>query len=267
LIIKMRKLKTISNAKTSMIIVAIGLLMIFSISTVSIVSASGFSPSSLIFNLTLNEKSCQTITINSNSDTISVSDKWAVDKDIEWKVSLFNSSADSHSITISYPSEISLPENKVEVCLSGSKVGEYHGVMLLREEQQGNSVVQMGVWLKVTITEKQSSPPSPPAADNSGGGGSSGGGGGSGGGGIAPAKNATTSTPTATNIETLSETGTANEETGTSEEQQEQMQTSGITGAVIGTLKKPASTIIIIFIALAIAGAFIYNKNKNRNPN
>jgi len=262
LIIKMRKPKTISNAKTSMIIVAIGLLMIFSVSTLSIVSASGFSPSSLIFNLTLNEKSCKTITINSNSDTISVSDKWAVDKDIEWKVSLFNSSADSHSITISYPSEISLPENKVEVCLSGSKVGEYHGVMLLREEQQGNSVVQMGVWLKVTITEKQSSPP---AADNSGGGGSSGGGGG--GSGIAPAKNATTSTPTATNIETLSETGTVNEETGTSEEQQEQMQTSGITGAVIGTLKKPASTIIIIFIALAIAGAFIYNKNKNRNPN
>jgi len=261
LIINMRKPKTISNAKPSMIIVAIGLLMIFSVSTLSIVSASGFSPSSLIFNLTLNEKSCQTITINSNSDTISVSDKWAVDKDIEWKVSLFNSSADSHSITISYPSEISLPENKVEVCLSGSKVGEYHGVMLLREEQQGNSVVQMGVWLKVTITEKQSSPP---AADNSGTGGSSGGGGGSG---IAPAKNATTSTPTATNIETLSETGTANEETGTSEEQQEQMQTSGITGAVIGTLKKPASTIIIIFIALAIAGAFIYNKNKNRNPN
>ena len=266
----MRKLKTISNAKTSMIIVAIGLLMIFSVSTLSIVSASGFSPSSLIFNLTLNEKSCQTITINSNSDTISVSDKWAVDKDIEWKVSLFNSSADSHSITISYPSEISLPENKVEVCLSGSKVGEYHGVMLLREEQQGNSVVQMGVWLKVTITEKQSSPPSPPAADNSGGGGSSGGGGGSGGGGIAPAKNATTSKTATTNIETLSETETSDEEeteTQTSEEQEEQMQTAGITGAVVGTLKKPASTIIIIFIALAIAGAFIYNKNKNRNPN
>ena len=74
------------------------------------------------------------ITINSESETIAVSDKWAENKDIEWKVSLFNESASYHNIDISYD-ELLENESQVEVCLSGENLGEYHGVLLLTEEQ------------------------------------------------------------------------------------------------------------------------------------
>jgi len=94
------------------------------------------------------------ITINSESETIAISDRWQRIKDVEWKVSLFNNSADSHGISINYPSQITNEENQVEVCLSGSKTGRISRSLLLREEQQGNSIVQMGVWLKAIISEK-----------------------------------------------------------------------------------------------------------------
>ena len=222
------------------------------INSLLLVSASGFSPSSLVYNLQVNEQKCQIITITSDSDTIAVSDKWAENKDIEWKTSLFDESADYHSISIDYPSQISQPENKVEVCLSGNKVGEYHGVMLLREEQEGNSIVQMGIWLKVTITET-SEPQATTTNDNSG---SSGGGSSGGSGGAIVVQNKTPEITAQENI--------VNEETETSEEENQE-QTSGITGAVIGG-GKSASIIIAVAAVLVIAGILVYYKNyRNKN--
>src|SRR3989344_2627840 len=123
--------------------------------TINGVTATGFSPTSLIFDLKPNEKSCQTITISSNSSEISVSDKWAENKDIDWSVGLFESSASSHGISINYDPELSINEREVEVCLSGSNLGEYHGVILLNEKQEGKSVIRMGVWLKATISNQE----------------------------------------------------------------------------------------------------------------
>ena len=52
--------------------------------SISLVWATGFSPSSLIYELEPGEGECKMITITSESETISVSDNWAENVDIEW---------------------------------------------------------------------------------------------------------------------------------------------------------------------------------------
>ena len=115
----------------------------------SYIIASGFSPTSLIYDLGVNEESCQTVNINSESEKISVSDSWASHKDDNWSVDGFTNAAQDHGLELTYSTELNKDERSVEVCLKGKNAGEYHGVLLLREEQEGNSVVQMGIWLKV----------------------------------------------------------------------------------------------------------------------
>ncbi|MEK6875539.1 MAG: hypothetical protein AABX30_02555 [Nanoarchaeota archaeon] len=140
------------------------LLVLFLTNSVMAVS---FSPSSLTYNLKLNQQECKTITLGSDSETITISDSWAENKDVEWKVSLFDKTASEHGISINYPEELSLDEREVEVCLSGANLGEYHGVLLMKEEQQGNSIIQMGVWLKVIISNEPASSGSPGGSSSS----------------------------------------------------------------------------------------------------
>ena len=147
--------------------VIIGILLVL-----PLVLGVGFSPSSLIYNLEKGQQDCQIVSIISDSDTISIEDKWAENKDIEWKVELFETSASEHGISINYPS--STIENEIEVCLSGNNVGEYHGVLLLREEQEGNTIIRAGIWLKAIINEEEQEETTSPSSStgSSGGGGS-----------------------------------------------------------------------------------------------
>jgi len=86
------------------------------------VIAVGFSPSSLVFELEPNQEECETIILTSDSETISVSDSWAENKDVEWKISLFEKNTNYHGISINYDNELSIDEREVEVCLSGGAV-------------------------------------------------------------------------------------------------------------------------------------------------
>ncbi|MCX6748923.1 MAG: hypothetical protein NT076_04935 [Candidatus Pacearchaeota archaeon] len=143
--------------------------IILMISVVSLVCTTGFSPTSLIFNLNVGEKQCQEVSVDSTSLSISIEDKFAENKDIEWKVSNFDKSASYHSLTSTYPTQISNETGKLEYCLSGSKVGEYHGVLILKEEQSGNSIVQMGIWIKATIISSSPEITTSSATTSSGG--------------------------------------------------------------------------------------------------
>ena len=131
--------------------------------------------------------------------------------------------------------------------MSGNKIGEYHGVLLFKEEQQGSSIVQFGVWLKVLISEK----PAVSSGGSSGGGSGSGSGGG---GGIVAAKNSTTNSSGIEfeNLEASAET----------EESQEEDYVSGITGGAIWGNINAKKLIVPGLIILAIAGLVIYNKRK-----
>jgi len=127
--------------------------LFFFILSISLVSAISFSPSSLKFDLEKNEEKCENVEITSES-ILGVNDKWAENADVEWKVSNFHEEASSHGLSLVYEKEISSEEGIVEVCLSGENVGEYHGVLLIKEGQVGNTITQAGVWLTVNIGEE-----------------------------------------------------------------------------------------------------------------
>ena len=203
----------------------------------SFVGAVGFSPSSLVFNLNPGERECKNITINSESETITAEDRWAENKDIEWKVSNFDTSGSSHGISISYPNQLSLDEREVEVCLSGSNLGEYRGVLLLKEEQQGNSIIQMGIWLKVIIgTLSQSSSTS-----------------------------SSTSTGSSTASENKVATGNLQQLSAENEnvDLNPEAESNKITGGAVGSNSHTGRNIIIILITcVIIAGTFLFIRRK-----
>lgn len=118
--------------------------------------AISFSPTKLEFNIEKNQEVCNNLTISSDSPTLSVYDVWADNRDVEWEVTNFEESAETHGITISYPKTLSDPENSVVVCISGIKEGEYHGAIIFREKQEGNSITQAAIWLSVSVGEEAS---------------------------------------------------------------------------------------------------------------
>jgi len=124
-----------------------------------LVCALGFSPANLVYIVGQNQELCQHIQIESSSEIITVEDAWAENPDIEWKVDLFEHSALDHGLTISYPTELSLEERDIEVCISGAELGEYHGATIIREQQEGDSISRAVVWLKVVVEEYVPEPP------------------------------------------------------------------------------------------------------------
>lgn len=118
------------------------------------VRAVGYSPSSLIFNLNMGEEQCKMITIDSDSEKITLSDRWAENKDVKWDVNLFKNDSSYNSLYLKYPKTLGKNEKEAKVCIKGTKKGEYHGVLLLREEQKGNSVIQLGIWIKAMVGDK-----------------------------------------------------------------------------------------------------------------
>lgn len=241
-------------------IILAALLTITSIS-LSLISAVGFSPTSLEFELLPGEEGCGSVSVTSDSDTISITDKWAENSSVEWKVSLFNTSSSELGLKMEYDKSLALNERNAEICVVGEKIGEYHGVLLLREEQEGNSIIQMGIWLKVEIVEKKTPPPEPIPAivTNTGGGG--------GGGGTIKNLTQNITQNSSNNIINLN----ANNNADASEaKEDENAENSGITGAVIGAetggSKLGAITIIIgIVLVLIVIVLFVYNNlNKHK---
>jgi len=227
--------------------------------------AIGFSPSNLIFDLEQDKEECRTISLNSDSETITLSDKWAENKDIEWKVNLFDIDASYHGISISYPEELSLNEREVKVCLSGNKIGEYHGIILLREEQKGTSIIEMGIWLKAIINEKQESSPNTiknSSEVNNGGGSTSN---------SQVIKNPAIineiqeSPPNST--EDLSEVSNTNNSQviNNTEESNINEKGSKITGAVIRINNKENRIWAILIISGVLVGLLVYYKKRRKN--
>ena len=126
-------------------------IFLFLILLVPVSTAFSFSPSSLIFNLEPGQQECQEIFLNAESSLISISDAWAENPGVDWKVSAFNTPAKQHRLILNYPDAITT-ESQVQVCISGNKSGEYHGAIILQEQQQENSIIQYGIWLKVIIS-------------------------------------------------------------------------------------------------------------------
>lgn len=216
--------------------------------------AEGFSPSSLVYLMQPNEELCQVVSLDSDSVSITVSDSWAENKDVDWQIGLFNTAASEHGLSIDYDEELTIDEREIPVCISGSKLGEYHGAIIFAQAKEGTSIVRFDVWLKVVIEEQ----PAETQQQTSSGGSSSGGGGGGGSAVKAVAKNATNSTD-AKDVEYLAgSTDMTAATTGgadiTSDTIQENVEKSGLS---------PILKIIpIIFIAAVFVGAILVRKKR-----
>lgn len=222
--------------------------------------AVGFSPSSLTYLLEPNQEICQAITLDSESETIDVSDVWASSPEAEWKISGFNISANEHNLKLSYPKELSINERQINVCISGVEEGEYHGAIIMRQEQEGNSIIQLAVWLKIFIKEKseESSEVKISSTSNSGGGGSSF---------SATVKLNQTENTQDKNYQQLSkETETSSTETPIREEEL-QDNNPGITGNVISIIgsHKLAFIVPITFIIIVIVASAYLRRKKQQN--
>jgi len=141
---------------------------------IPITSALQFSPTSLEFNLEKNQISCKKINFEVESQT-TIKDVWAQFSSQEWSISNFQTSSQTHGISISYPNEINPNQKEIEVCLSGSKPGSYRGTLVFRQGEVGNSIVQFAVWLKVSISGETNERPIENKTSSSKSSGSSGG--------------------------------------------------------------------------------------------
>lgn len=231
------------------------IILFLIILAVGVVEAVGFSPSSLEYNLKIGEKNCKMINLNSESELITVNDKWAENKDVEWKTNLFDKDASYHGLSVNYDNELSLDERNVEVCFKGDKTGEYHGVLLMTENQVGSSVIQMGVWLKAIISDSSETGSSNSGQSSSSGSGS--------GGGFISKNNKTNSVNKSMKI-IINKTQNFDNYTNLEGEAKEdtQKEFNDITGAAIGAAKNNLKIILIALMALAIIGIYIYNHQK-----
>jgi hypothetical protein len=114
------------------------------------VSALQFSPTTLEFGMKENEVLCKKINFEIENFA-TVRDAWAENSDDGWSVSNFKTSAEGLGLVVNYPMELNSEEKEIQVCLSGSKPGNYKGALVFREQKVGNSIIQFAVWLKVSV--------------------------------------------------------------------------------------------------------------------
>ena len=102
------------------------------------------------------EKICQELTIEYNIEdgTIEGRDLWAPEGVTEKVLSLHNLEAGVLGLTFEYPKSITVDNSKVvDVCVTASKKGLYHGALLYRTIQSGNVGIELNVWVTADIKE------------------------------------------------------------------------------------------------------------------
>ncbi|MFH1803124.1 MAG: hypothetical protein ABH864_06795 [archaeon] len=134
------------------------LSLIFFFLLIPSITALQFSPTSLEFNLEKNEFACKDVEFQTEY-FITAQDLWAQSISTPWQLSQFQTSSEEHGIQISYPPNINPAQNKAEVCLWGTKPGDYKGALIFRQEKVGNSIIQFAIWLKVHIEGEEPEEP------------------------------------------------------------------------------------------------------------
>lgn len=235
-------------------------IFFFSIFLLSTVSAEGFSPNSLTFNLNVDEEGCQHVTLTTESESLEVRDVWAASSGEDWNIANFDTESGEHELTISHALTEIENGKDAEVCISGSQEGEYHGAAIFRQEQQGNTIIELAVWLKVIIREAQQ-----PENANGNSGTSSNSGGSAANNApqqkaLAPVTQASSNSIQPENTQELS--GDANEENNNQENIRGQ---SAITGNLINVFGANSGSWIAVIVIAGVVGvlaSIIYRKKK-----
>jgi len=121
------------------------------------VLAIEFSPGYLNYEMEINQILCKNITVNSNSDFLNISDRWSENEDHFKESMYYTNTSDYHGLSLDYLKVIK-SGSKFSVCISGNYSGEYHGLLIMQEEQVGSTIMRGGVWLNVSINGDYSKP-------------------------------------------------------------------------------------------------------------
>lgn len=124
--------------------------------SISLADASlSLSKSRIYFNLEANEKNCQNITIASEDykGKITIRDVWSQSKE-ENNINKYIYNPENLGISAEYKREIKdfNRESEIELCLTGTKNGEFRGDFIFTPESDTNIVVEVGSWLFVNVT-------------------------------------------------------------------------------------------------------------------
>lgn len=122
-------------------------IFLFFISTVSSLSLSIY-PSKLSFNLSIGDKSCQDVFLDSDYGSILLgSDVWNSNKSNF--LNSYNLSSEELNIEISYPQNVSIiNRTQIEVCIIPDKKGKYYGALLYKID---GKPFRTGTWIELNV--------------------------------------------------------------------------------------------------------------------
>jgi len=116
----------------------------------------------LEFNIEPGERMCKIVKVSSEDyiGKIVLRDIWPEIGEEESGFSKYTLTADDYNINIEYLDEILDfdRESEIEVCLSGESVGDFKGALIFTPEGEGGqikTVIEVGTWLLVTVSEKE----------------------------------------------------------------------------------------------------------------
>jgi hypothetical protein len=210
------------------------------------------------FTMYAGEELCNELTLYDDTfqGALTAKDLWAEKNFMERDLEAHTLSADEAGVTIKYLNVIDDFVNNVttEVCVSAEEAGDYHGLLIYRAYNEGDTTAaNLGTWIVVHTTER------PPEPAPSGGGG---GGGGKGTARLVVAANKTNST-------NLSKSTDGSFEYLAEQNSQQETQPSGIEGETQqGNEEEPklfrAWQIIPVLFIVAVAAASIMVRKKRR---
>jgi len=113
-------------------------------------------PSKLNLTGNPNEKICTNLNIEYSvyDGLVEGRDLWAEKGVIEKDLSLHTLDAEDLDLIVSYPKSVRIIEDKdINVCVTASDVGLYHGALLYQTKQTGMVGIELNVWITVNIEE------------------------------------------------------------------------------------------------------------------
>jgi hypothetical protein len=111
------------------------------------------SPQQIDFQGNTGEKICNQINLKTPDEATLIGEtNWAEKGYLERKLKNHNLLEEDLDLIIEYPKIIKIINNKsIEVCITGKKPGNYHGIILYRIEDKP---IRVGIWMNVSLEKK-----------------------------------------------------------------------------------------------------------------
>jgi len=108
------------------------------------------SPQQINFIGNVNERICEEVTLKTEGEAVLLGeDLWAEEGFSERKLKQHTLGSEELKLNLEYFDNIKINnEEKIEVCLTGKKKGNYHGILLYRVE---GKPVRVGIWMNVSL--------------------------------------------------------------------------------------------------------------------